>query len=412
MSVLRQRDGSGEVGLRTAAAATATAFFLSGAVFGTWVSRLPAVREQVAASVAELGMALLMPGVGSLLSMPFMGAACRRWGSRRMVASFGLFSIALLPGLAGARTVTELAVLLLLFGVGFGAWDVSMNVQGSAVERSARRAWMSRYHAGWSVGGITGAGLGALAAHNDLEPLWHFSVAGVMSALLLLAAVSCFIGDDVDEAHPAASSHQAVPSDQGMQQRNPLFGGRLLAIGAVTACATCIEGAAADWLAIYLHGERSVQEAGAAAGYMVFAAAMATGRLGGTPVIERFGRPATLRVAGSITALGVVVTVGSPWLIGAYGGAVLWGIGVAVIFPAAMSAAGEVPGRSSDAIAAVATIGYAGFLLGPPLIGVIGEALGLARGLLILLLLAAAVVVLAPALRAPPRPVVPGSAVR
>jgi len=181
---------------------------------------------------------------------------------------------------------------------------------------------------------------------------------------------------------------------------------RLLAIGAVTACATSIEGAAADWLAIYLKDDRAVQDAGAAAGYMVFAVAMASGRLLGTPLIERFGREGTLRLAGLLTAIGIGVTVGAPMVAGAYVGAAIWGLGVSVIFPAAMSAAGELPGRPSEGIAVVSTIGYAGFLLGPPVIGVIADRLDMGRALLVLLVLAAGILALAPSLqphRARPR---------
>jgi predicted MFS family arabinose efflux permease len=383
--------GRGEARLGGAALATAATFLLSGVVFGTWVSRLPAIREVLGATTAELGVALLMPGFGSLLSMPYMGAACNRWGSRRIVLVFGLLATVILPVLALVRTVPELALALFLFGVGFGAWDVSMNVQGSAVEREAGRAWMPRYHAGWSVGGIAGAGLGALAARQDLDPFRHFSVAAILSAALLMAALPWFIRDD-------RLAQQDEPEDEG-NRRGRLLNARLLAIGAVTACATCIEGAAADWLAIYLKDDRAVPDAGAAAGYMVFAIAMAAGRFLGTPTIERLGREGALRLAGLLTAVGIGVTVGAPMLAGAYAGAAIWGLGVSVIFPAAMSAGGELPGRSSEGIAVVSTIGYAGFLLGPPVIGVIADSLDMGRALLVLLVLPAAILALAPALR-------------
>lgn len=379
--------------LAQAAVATAATFFLSGLVFGTWVSRLPAVRDQLGANTAELGVALLMPGLGSLLSMPFMGAACSRWGSRRMVAIFGSLAIAVLPALAAVRTVAQLGLVLLVFGIGFGAWDVSMNVQGSAVEREAGREWMPRYHAGWSIGGIAGAGFGALAARADIEPLHHFAIAACASIVLLGSALAWFIREH-GVGRDGEIEHEPTP-------RPRLLSPRLVAIGIVTVCATSIEGAAADWLAIYLSAERAIGDAGAAAGYMVFALAMATGRLAGTSVIERYGRVATMRAAGLLTGVGVVVTVTAPWAAGAYGGAALWGLGVAVIFPAAMSAAGEAPGRPGDGIAAVSTIGYAGFLLGPPVIGVIGHATGLGPALLVLLVVAAAAFALAPALRPP-----------
>ncbi len=382
----RQR---GDARLSGAAVAVGAVFLLSGAVFGTWVSRLPAIRDQLGASTAELGIALLMPGFGSLLSMPFMGRACARWGSRRMVGAFGPVAILMLPALAYVQTVAQLALALLLFGVGFGAWDVAMNVQGAAVDRQAGRAWMSRYHAGWSLGGISGAGLGALAAHADLVVQRHFQLAAVAAIVLLLTALPWFVPEN------------ELPEREEVKSRRShrLLDRRLVAIGAVTACATSIEGAAADWLAIYLVDDHAAVDASAAAGYVVFAVAMAVGRLAGTSVLEGLGRMRTLRVVGALAGVGIFVTVVAPTLWIAYVGAALWGLGIAVVFPAAMSAGGEAAPRASDGIAAVSTIGYAGFLLGPPLIGVLGDAVGLGRALLVLLVLAGGVVALAPSLR-------------
>ncbi len=386
--------------LRQAAVATAAVFFLSGAVIGTWVSRLPAVRDRLDASTAELGLALLMPGVGSLLSMPLMGRACTRWGSSRVVLVFALLGISSLPWLARVGSIPALGATLLFFGLAYGAWDVAMNVHGAAVEQEAGRAWMPRYHACWSVGGITGSGLGALAARAGVGAGVHFGVAAVVAVAILLASLHFFVDH---RAADRASSEALARAEGNGARRTPgrarLLTRRLVAIGVVTAGATCIEGAAADWLALFLRDVRSVPDAGAAAGYTAFAIAMATGRFAGTPIIERLGRARAVRIAGCLTGLGVVVTVGLPWVGATYAGALLWGLGVALVFPAAMSAGGEVSGRAADGIAAVSTIGYAGFLIGPPMVGFLAHAVGLGRALLALLLLAATIVALAPALR-------------
>jgi MFS family permease len=405
--------------LGRAARATAVVFFLSGAVFGTWVSRLPAVSDRLDASTAELGLALLMPGVGSLLSMPLVGRACGRWGSRRVVTAAALPGIAVLPLLAAVGSVPALAAVLGCFGLSYGAWDVAMNVHGSAVERAAGRAWMPRYHACWSVGGIAGSGLGALAARSGLDVQTHFLLAAGAAALVLLLAVPAFVDDRrlastddrgrastdaaADASVDAATDASAGPAGPaGTPPRGRLFTPRLVAIGAVTAGATCLEGAAADWLALYLRDARAVPDGGAAAGYTAFAVAMAAGRFAGTPVIERLGRATAVRLASGLTALGLLATVLLPSVAGAYLGAVVWGLGVALVFPAAMSAGGEVPGRSADGIATVSTIGYAGFLVGPPAVGFLAGVAGLGGGLLALLVLTAAMGLLAPALRPVP----------
>jgi fucose permease len=167
----------------------------------------------------------------------------------------------------------------------------------------------------------------------------------------------------------------------------------------VTLCATTLEGAAADWLALFLTDERDATASLAAAGYGVFAVAMAGGRFSGTVVAERLGRDGAVRVGGLVSLAGVLLTVTGPGLASAYLGAVLWALGVCLVFPAAVSAGGEVPERPQDAIAAVTTIGYGGFLVGPPLIGLLAEQVGLGRALLVLLVLAAGIAVLAPAVR-------------
>jgi fucose permease len=259
---------------------------------------------------------------------------------------------------------------------------------------------MPRYHACWSVGGIAGAGLGALAAHLGVGLAPHFAAVAVACVVLVGLALRSFAEDRAPSPAPEvvpAAVHSPRPS------RARLLSGRLLLVGVMTLCATTIEGAAADWLALFLTDERGASASLAAAGYAVFAVAMAGGRFSGTVVAERLGRDGAVRVGGLVSLAGVLLTVAGPGLASAYLGAALWALGVCLVFPAAVSAGGEAPERPQDAIAAVTTIGYGGFLLGPPLIGVLAEQVGLGRALLVLLVLAAGIAVLAPAVRSRPQ---------
>jgi fucose permease len=194
----------------------------------------------------------------------------------------------------------------------------------------------------------------------------------------------------------AHSPHDHSPHDHS---RPRVLTGRLLVVGVVTLCATTLEGAAADWLALFLTDERGATASLAAFGYAVFAVAMAAGRFSGTAVAERLGRDGAVRAGGLVSFAGVLLTVVGPGLVSAYLGAALWALGVCLVFPAAVSAGGEAPYRPADAIAAVTTIGYGGFLLGPPLIGLLADQVGLGRALLVLLVLAGGIAVLAPAVR-------------
>ncbi|HYJ72754.1 MAG TPA: MFS transporter [Actinomycetota bacterium] len=425
--MISTRRAATEPRLRRAALATALVFATNGFLLGSWVARLPATRDRLGASAAELGLVLLAPGIGSLLSMPFSGRWCRRFGSRLVVAATTVAASSVLAALAVVPNLVALGAALLVWGAFYGSWDVAMNVHGSAVEQRAGREWMPRYHACWSVGGIAGAGLGALAAHAGTPLVLHFAAVAVACTLLVMVALRSFVEDRAQgaEATPAGEPGASQPPDpvpgppEGETSRtrdlappavhNPrrsrVLTGRLLLVGVVTLCATTLEGAAADWLALFLTDERGATASLAAFGYAVFAVAMAAGRFSGTAVAERLGRDGAVRVGGLVSFAGVLLTVLGPGLAAAYAGAALWALGVCLVFPAAVSAGGEAPDRPADAIAAVTTIGYGGFLLGPPLIGLLADRVGLGRALLVLLVLAAGIATLAPAVRSRrPRP--------
>ena len=390
--MIGSRRAAAEPRLRRAALATAVVFAVSGFLLASWVSRLPATRDRLGASAAELGLVLLAPGVGSLLSMPFSGRWCRRFGSRWVVGAATVAACAVLAALAVVPNLVTLGLGLFVWGTFYGSWDVAMNVHGSAVEQRAGREWMPRYHACWSVGGIAGAGLGALAAHVGSPLGLHFTAVAVLCVALVALALRSFVEDRVQAVTPP-------PDPDPARRRRRVLTGRLLLVGVVTLCATTLEGAAADWLALFLTDERAATASLAAAGYAVFAVAMAGGRFSGTAVAERLGRDGAVRAGGLVSLAGVLLTVLGPGLAGAYAGAALWALGVCLVFPAAVSAGGETPDRPADAIAAVTTIGYGGFLIGPPLIGLLADQIGLGRALLVLCVLAGGIAALAPAVR-------------
>jgi MFS family permease len=368
-------------------------FALSGGIGASWVSRIPAVRDQLDVRPGPLGLALLCTGAGSLLTMPTTGRACHRWGSRRVIVwtAFGVcLLVALLPH---APNVAVLGLVLLGYGGCYGAWDVAMNVHGSAVERAADRPWMPRYHAAWSAGAIVGAGLGALAAHFGVSSSTHLAVAAVLTFLCVVIVLRVFEDEralEDDDEVSVTEGHAPKGSLRSLLTR------RLVLIGLITLCGTTIEGAAADWLALHLRDDVQTTAAVAAAGYAVFSIAMAATRFSGTWLTDALGRVGALRLAGIVVLVGIVVTATAGNAGVALGGTVLWGLGTALIFPAAMSAGGETPGRPSDGIAVVSTIGYGGFLLGPPLVGLLADRTGLGQALLVLVVLAVGVVVLAP----------------
>lgn len=381
---------------RGQALATAAVFALNGTLIAAWISRIPATRDRLDVEVSTLGVLLLLIGLGSLLAMPFVGRAASRFGSRAVVtvtapvAGLALVCAALAPGPIGTGAA------LLAMGAAYGSWDVAMNIQGSYVDRRLGRDYMPRYHACWSVGLGVGTAFGALAARLAVPLPAHFAVAALVSAGGGVLVARRWYVDDRE-------GHRAPAPGQASDRPHRLLTRRVVLIGLITLCGTMLEGSAGDWLALFLHDERGALPSTAALGYAVFAVTMAASRFGGTPVIARLGRARAVRVAGLSAALGVVAALALPAMPGILIGVALWGAGTALVFPAAMSAGGEQPGRAADAIATVSTIGYGGFLIGPPLIGFLAGALGLGTALWVLPVLAAGVVALAPVVAPPPR---------
>jgi MFS family permease len=398
---------------RTPALATAAVFLLNGTVIAAWVSRLPATRDRLDADPRTIGLVILMLGLGSLTVMPFVGRLVARFTSRPIViaASVGSVVMLVVASLTPGAVLTGAALLLL--GASYGAWDVAMNVQGSFVDRQAGRDYMPRYHACWSLGGLIGAGLGALAAAAGTALTIHFAIAAVIAGVGTVLITRRWYLDDREQStttdpQPTSSTTAADDSVHDEDEadadavgaaatRTRLLSTRLVLIGVVTLGTVLLEGAAADWIALYLTDERGTTESVAALGYATFALAMAAARFSGTAVIDRLGRSRAVLVSGILATTGVVTTLAVPGIGGALVGILMWGLGVALVFPAAMSAGGETPGRAADGIAAVATIGYGGFLLGPPLIGLLANEIGLGSALWLLTAMGVAIAVLSPA---------------
>ncbi|MET7401212.1 MFS transporter [Dactylosporangium sp. NPDC005572] len=368
--------------MRRAAIGTALVFTASGTLLGTWVSRVPAVVKHLDVTPGELGRALLALGIGSLVSMPLTGHICRRIGSRAWVAVMSVTAALVLGCVGLTGDLWELGAVLFALGLVYGSWDVAMNVQGSAVDRLAGREWMPRYHACWSLGSIAGTALGSLAARHDVSIGHHFTAVAIGATAVTWVGLAFYIDERTGQTAVKAANRAKISRG-------------LLLIGALTLCATVIEGAAADWLPLYLDTGRGLSEASAALGFTVFATAMTVGRFLGTPVAAWLGRAGAVRAGGFLGIAGVALTVLAPWTALTYGGALLWGAGVCLVFPAAVSAAGETD-RPAESIALVTTIGYGSILVGPPAVGALADVIGLGNALLTLAVLAAGVALLAP----------------
>lgn len=354
-----------------------------------WVSRIPAVQENLGLGVGALGLALLGGGLGSMLAMLPMGALIGLVGSRRVTLGAGLGSAIALVLLALATNGLTLFGALVVWGAALGTLDVAMNAQGSAIEQRRARPIMSSLHGLWSLGSMSGAGIGAVLAGLGTSPRAQFLAAAPLVAAAVVLAVRSFIGD----------------RDQTQRRAFVWPRGGLMLLAFMVFCAVAVEGAMFDWSGVYLRRLLDASEATAAAAPAFFAAAMAAGRLVGDQVTARLGAALVARGSAVLAALGLSAVILGPGPYVVFGAVVLVGLGLAVLVPLAFSAAGRNASMPTGAaIAAVATVGYSAFLFGPPAIGLIAEGITLRGSFLLLLLLLVAIGVFAPVGSArPPR---------
>jgi MFS family permease len=353
-----------------------TAFFaIDGFIFASWAVRIPAVKEQTAASPAVLGLALLGVSGGAIATMAISGALCRRFGSRQMtVASATWLSLAvLLPPLA--RSALWLGLALAVFGIGYGCLNVAMNSVAVDLVGALRRPVMPSFHAAWSFGGLTGAALGGLVAPH-LSPLPHLALVATAGIVITVACGRILLARPV----PPAEVSGGAGNGSGARQPGRGHAWRVVVLfGLVALCAAYGEGAVGDWGALHLRQDLGAGPGVAAFGYAAFALAEACGRLAGGWLLARFGQRLVLAGGGITASAGMLAAALAPAVPVALTGFALTGLGVANLFPAAMSRAGLLAGPSG--VAAASTLGYAGFLLGPPAIGFLASSVSLGTGL-------------------------------
>ncbi len=374
--------------------AVALVFALNGFAFATWVSRIPEARDAMELTPGRLGTLLLSLSLGALIALPSSGWLVHRFGASRVVGANAVLDAA---GLAlagvGAGVLSDpwvTAAGLFLNGFGAGVWDVAMNVEGAEVERRLGRAVMPRFHAAFSLGTVVGAGAGAAAAGLQVPIPVHLGVAALLVAAAPVTAVRSFlpVGDDRGRAE-----RQGHPMRAWAEPRT-------LVLGLMVMAMALSEGVANDWLAVALVDGYDVPPWLGAAGFALFVAAMTAGRVGGTAVLDRFGRVPVLWVTMALTAAGVLLVVLGEVSVLVVVGIVLWGIGASLGFPVGMSAAAEDPAHSAGRVSVVSTIGYTAFLAGPPLFGYIGDRVGVLHSLLLLAVILVPSALAVPAARA------------
>ncbi|WP_133763886.1 MFS transporter [Amnibacterium kyonggiense] len=362
-----------------------TIFALCGFVFATWASRVPAVRDLLHATTQEMGFLILGMSAGSIVGVIAASHIVARLGATRTILwLYGAVSVAMIvlgPIVTFVPAFLPIFLVLIVLG-GASVVDVAMNLSGAANERAIGRTIMPLFHAAFSGGTVAGAGLGALLAGLGVPMGVHFSAVGVFALVTTLVLVRFL--------QPAehAEEEGAEPAPSGWRSRLVVWRDpRVLLIGAIVLGMAFAEGSANDWLGLAMVDGHGFDNAGGAAVLSVFLAAMTAGRIGGVFLLDRFGRVPVLRWSAAFAVAGLLLVIFVPNDVIAIAGVVLWGLGASLGFPVGMSAAADDPRTATATVGAVATIGYTAFLVGPPLIGLIGEHTGVLHALLVVLTL-------------------------
>lgn len=376
------------------------AFALNGLGAATWAIRIPSMRDHLELSTSFVGYLILGVSIGSIIGLTLASHVMAWFGGRRTIATtLALCAAALVVIGVGTSVLTSFTVVVLgmaLYGFGSAICDVAMNVEGAGAEKAIGKTIMPLFHASWSAGTVVGTTIGTGAAFAGVDPAWHMGLMGV-----LLAVGAIFVPRALPAVETDAVTGEAVDRVPFRDRMSIWLEPRTLAIGLIALGMAFTEGSANDWLAIGMVDDRGFDNGQGAAMFTLFTAAMMVGRIAGGPLLDRFGRVRVLWASGAAAAVGLGLVIFVPSATVAIIGVVLWGMGASLGFPVAMSAAADDPKRAAARVSAVATVGYSAFLVGPPVIGFVGEHVGILNALLIVFGLIVIATLAAPAARAP-----------
>lgn len=333
-------------------------FFLQGLCFSSWAARIPSIQQNLALSEATLGSVLLALPVGLMVSLPLSGWLVAKVGSQRVVIIGAILYTLSLLSLGLVQSITQLVICLFVFGLIGNVMNISVNTQAVGVEALYKRSIMASFHGLWSLAGFTGAAVGAFMIGRNIDLFEHYLY---ITLFVVLTGLICF--------------RYTLGEDANKQADQPLFAmpdKPLLILGIIAFCSMLCEGAMFDWSGVYFRKVVEADPAWVGAGFTAFMSTMAAGRFVADWFTSRWGIKRILQLSGVLISIGLGISIAFPALPTAILGFLLVGVGVSSVVPLVYSAAGKSKRLSPGvALAAVSTIGFLGFLLGPPLIGIV-----------------------------------------
>jgi fucose permease len=380
--------------LRARRTALLLLFAVPGVTIGSWVTRTPEIKDALQATTGGFGLVLLALSVGSMLGILGSGPLVARFGTRR-IASIGMsgvvLSMPLVGGGAGIGSSALVAAGLACFGLGMGTAEIAMNVEGADLEAASRRSVLPTMHGFFSLGTVVGAALGILATAVRFSVTAHLVLVGVVAlatAVLCLPRLATETGRRATKAPEEHRAHPRVWTDR-----------RLILIGVLVFGLALAEGTATDWLPILMVDEHGVDPALGSLVFTIFAASMTAGRLSAPLLLRRFTRSSLLRGSAAAGVLGIAGVVFLDHDVAAGAAVILWGLGASLAFPLSLSAAGDSGPDPAARVSLASVIAYTAFLVGPPLVGFLGDHVGLRSALVAVLVAVVVAVLVAPAAR-------------
>lgn len=357
-------------------------FFLPGLLMASWATRTPAIRDILSVSTAGMGIVLFGLSIGSMSGILSSAWLVKRFGTRKVIrttmscAIVGMMILSLALWLASP---VFFAFGLMVFGGSFGAAEVAINVEGAAVEREMNKTVLPMMHGFYSFGTLVGAGVGMALTGFGLSATHHI----LLAALVGIAPIAIAI-----KAIPDGTGKNSGENAEHHEKGVPFYrDGQLMLIGVVVLAMAFAEGSANDWLPLLMVDGHGFSPTSGSLIYAGFTLGMTVGRFTGGWFIDRYSRVAVVRASAIMGALGIalIIFVDVDWVAGV--SVILWGLGASLGFPLTISAASDTGPDAPTRVSVVATTGYLAFLVGPPLLGFLGEHYGLRSAMLAVLAL-------------------------
>jgi MFS family permease len=340
--------------------AVAAFFFVQGLSFAAWASRIPDIKNMLHLTEGGLGTVLLALPIGLMASLPISGWMVTHYGSKKMVLIGAVLYAVTLTFIGFVSRTEHLVIALFAFGLWGNLTNIAVNTQAVAVEQVYGKSIMASFHGLWSLAGFVSAMIGSLFISVQIPPQIHFSVIAVAAFAVIFTAYK-----------------HTMPDSDKSEESQPMFvkpDRDLLTLGLIGFCAMVCEGAMFDWSGVYFQEAVHVPASMTTLGYVAFMGTMTGGRFAGDWLANRLGRKKMLQISGILMGSGLAIAVGLPYLVPATFGFLLVGFGVSSVVPLVYSAAGKSTSMSAGmALAAVSSISFIGFLIGPPLIGIVAQ---------------------------------------